>query len=152
VKQAYQHRYVVDENSGCWNWIGAVQSNGYGHLNNSGRIILAHRFFYEFYCGHIPKSKLVLHRCDNRICVNPEHLWIGTHKNNTLDMISKERGNFPGTNGERNGNAKLSSDEILSLKEMYLTRKHSRAEIARVFNSSWSTIDRIVRNESRRNG
>lgn len=87
--------YVYPEpNTGCWIWAGATMSVGYG-LFSIGRLkegrVLAHRFSYELAFGKIPSNKLLCHTCDNRWCVNPEHLFVGTHRDNTLDMVSKNR-------------------------------------------------------------
>ena len=78
----------------CWEWIGVRNHGGYGYLlkqysKKSG----AHQISFELHYGPIPKGMLVLHRCDNPGCVNPAHLFLGTHKDNTLDMIKKNRHN-----------------------------------------------------------
>lgn len=84
----------------CWPWIGSNFNNkGYGRLAKRGggrrRSRLAHRLAYSFAVGPIPKGKCVLHRCDNRKCCNPEHLFIGTIKDNNQDMWAKGRGKAP---------------------------------------------------------
>jgi len=74
--------------SGCWIWMGAIMSRGYGSLSR-GR--LAHRVSYEEFFGSIPAGKQVLHKCDVKCCVNPSHLYAGTHKDNVLDNIHRLR-------------------------------------------------------------
>ena len=83
---------------GCWNWRLSKDRLGYGRLKvqmgarESFRYTSAHRYAYELFVGPIPDGKHVLHRCDNRACCNPEHLFIGTHTDNMRDMHKKGRG------------------------------------------------------------
>lgn len=75
----------------CWPWTASRMRNGYGHIGVEGRTLAAHRVAYESAMGPIPKGLNVLHHCDNRGCCNPGHLWIGTQRENLLDMIAKGR-------------------------------------------------------------
>ena len=80
----------VDKTADCWVWQGPC-FKGYGYLGNNSKVFLAHRFAYESMNGPIPQGMFVLHRCDNRPCVNPSHLWLGTAKDNIRDCIAKGR-------------------------------------------------------------
>lgn len=81
--------------SGCWPWRGALDSDGYGALKDRGRSAKAHRVAWEIANGPIPRGEFVLHRCDNRPCVNPAHLFIGDAGANARDMVSKGRNYAP---------------------------------------------------------
>ena len=83
--------YVVRGN-GCWSWRGGRTKHGYGEIQHRGEKLMAHRVSYEKYVGPIPTGMLVLHRCDNPPCTNPEHLFLGTHVDNGRDMMQKGRG------------------------------------------------------------
>lgn len=78
----------------CWNWMASIKPNGYGQIGRGGRgagVVYAHRASWELVNGKIPDGLQVLHHCDNRRCVNPSHLFLGTQKDNIRDMLSKGR-------------------------------------------------------------
>ena len=77
--------------NGCWEWQGKITNVGYGEITHERKYVLAHRCSYKTFKGEIPKGMHICHSCDNKKCINPEHLWIGTQQENILDAMSKGR-------------------------------------------------------------
>lgn len=87
----YKERYIRRLDNGCWEWIGCRWKGGYGYLRPNRKIISAHRYMYELYKGPIPDGLDACHTCDNPWCVNPDHIWLGTHGENMKDAYRKGR-------------------------------------------------------------
>lgn len=92
MEQRFKKKYLINEHTDCWEWTAAINNIGYGmfRFNNNG-MRTAHRVSYELHKGPIPEGQVVCHTCDNPKCVNPDHLWTGTMKDNMRDMASKGR-------------------------------------------------------------
>lgn len=82
-------KYVPHIQSGCWLWEGSVMKNGYGEFHYNGSPIYAHRMSYLIYNGEFPDFALVCHTCDNKRCVNPKHLYLGSHSQNLVDRYTR---------------------------------------------------------------
>lgn len=122
----------------CWAWTGdRVSHEGYGRFWTGTRTMLAHRASWSIFRWKIPGKLWVLHRCDNPICVNPGHLFLGTPLDNVRDMTAKGRRNQ--NPGERNANAKLTDAQALEIKRRATNGEAQRA-LAREFSVSPTTI------------
>jgi hypothetical protein len=119
--------YVVDQ-SGCWVWQKSKTLAGYGKIYD-GRPADAHRVAYELFVGPIPSRLFVCHRCDTPSCVNPDHLFIGTHADNMKDMHQKGRARTHSLRGEAHPSAKLTQSQVDAIrlsaeKSSVLAQKH----------------------------
>ena len=129
----------------CWEWTASTR-NGYGHLGiASGKTVYAHRFSLAATGADIPPGMDVCHRCDNRLCVNPEHLFVGTRGDNLRDMAAKGRAG-PGPKpmlGESSPSAILSENDVQLIK--YYRRRVKGRDLARIFGVTPQTICDIHR-------
>lgn len=94
LKERFNSKYKKDK-SGCWLWTGSVSPTGYGRIAFKGTQHQAHRISYQLFKGDFDKSLFVCHTCDVRNCVNPKHLFLGTNKDNMMDMVKKGRNRNP---------------------------------------------------------
>lgn len=132
---------------GCWVWT-ACKNKGYGWFGvGNKKMKSAHRFSWELENGEIPNNFCVLHKCDNPLCVNPNHLFLGTLKDNTADMISKGRTNWLGKQGSENHRAKLSEEQIPIIRKMLVENLLTQREIGNIFGVSVMIINRIKTNK-----
>ena len=91
LHERFMNKIVINELSGCWEWQAAKNNIGYAFIRDGNKMRTAHRVSYELHKGDIPRGLCVCHSCDNPMCVNPDHLWLGTHKDNLTDMKLKGR-------------------------------------------------------------
>ncbi len=131
---------TVIADSGCWEYTGGLNGSGYGNIWDSGRTRSAHVVAYELGVGPVPEGLSVLHTCDNRKCVNPTHLFVGTTQDNIDDMISKGRDGFKGI---KNGRALLIEEHVNLIKYFLANTFLSQEAIAAKFNVSRSTVSAI---------
>lgn len=136
----------ADKSGDCWNWTASRFADGYGQFKLNKKNWRAHRLAYTLAHGEIPADMCVCHRCDNRKCVNPDHLFLGTVQDNVADMDSKNRrGATTKNNGSGCGMAKLTESDVALIRASY--PKVNGVQLARRFNVSNSTIYRILRNQ-----
>lgn len=130
---AYSKEFLLSRVSitDCWEWQGYVGTHGYGVLPDH---TLAHRAFYEFFVGPIKQPLIICHKCDNRLCCNPEHLIPGTHSDNTRDAFAKGRMHNPAL--------KLTDGDVEAIREL-LDKGVRQYEIAERFGVRPSMISRI---------
>lgn len=133
---------MPEPNSGCWLWTASYNRVGYGAIKVAGGMTVAHRASWEAHNGSVPSGLLVLHRCDNRACCNPGHLFLGTQQDNMDDM--RHKGRSPARQGERNGRAKLTAVQVDEIR----LASGSNTEIARRYGVAHQMISRIRRGEA----
>lgn len=112
--------YVVDEKTGCWDWMLHKDQTGYARMYFRGRTRKASRAYWTMAFGEIPSGLHVLHKCDNRACVNPDHLFLGTNDDNMADMVAKGRQ----CRGSKNGVAKLTEEDVAIIRSRATTETY----------------------------
>ena len=125
----------IKKTDSCWFWLGRKDDDGYGEIGLNGKILRAHRYAYELFKGEIDPELLMLHTCDKRDCVNPDHLFMGTADDNAKDMVKKDRQR----RGSSVGTSKLIEDEVLIIKSLIKNGLSDRS-IAPMFFVSECTI------------
>lgn len=142
----------------CWNWRGAITSSGYGNLTYCGNHVQAHRLAYALANGGISLAtgfrelgkakrynRFVLHKCDNRLCCNPAHLFLGSMRTNQLDAYSKGRKTQPKS---QHANAKLTSTQVMEIRRAYDLGEAMQTTLAKQFGVSQRVISLVVRRET----
>lgn len=149
VEERFLEKIEKNNITNCWNWIAHKGKDGYGtfrYSKNRNTTDRAHVFAYKHYIG--PTNNLyVLHKCDNRSCVNPEHLFLGTAKDNNVDMFKKGRANK--ARGSKAGASKLKEYQVEEIKELLKNPYHGQIrEISIKYNISESQTARIKHNQN----
>jgi hypothetical protein len=139
--QYFEERSMPEPNSGCWIWLGAT-NNGYGVARYRSKSKNAHRLSYELLNGvSVIDGIDVCHKCDNRACVNPDHLFLGTRKENMQDCARKGRIKPPlPLMGDESPNSKLNASQVISIR----SDKRSQRQIAKAYGVNRGTIAAIL--------
>ena len=127
---------LIEKGAKCWMWTGSVHHNGYGKWKR----FEAHRYSYELHKGPIPDGLLIMHSCDNPLCVNPDHLMPGTIADNIADCVQKGRN----ARGERMGSAKLTDASVAEIRQLYATGSYSARALGPVFGVSKTVILQVA--------
>jgi len=123
---------------GCWIWDAGKMPSGYGHFKFNGKTLKAHRIAWSLKHGEIPKGMQILHKCDIPSCVNPDHLFLGTHTDNMRDKVRKGRQ----TKGRGHWSNKLTESQVLEIKER-LGKGERQEAIAEQFGLCQATVSQI---------
>lgn len=142
----------VEKTETCWNWIGADRGNGYGCVKFKGKVWDAHRMSWFLTFGEIPKEMYVCHHCDNRKCVRPDHLFLGSPRMNVIDALNKGRivsvyKQEKQPKGEASGRSKLTLTQVQAIRKAYREEKVSYRKLAKRYNTFFTNIGRIVRED-----
>jgi hypothetical protein len=132
----------IKKENDCWIWQKSCFVDGYGQTSLKGKKVRAHRLSYFLFKGINPGKLYVCHTCDNRKCINPDHLWLGTAKKNTQDSIIKGRSVL--LKGEKSYSSKLTEKEVKEIKELLKNGMYQR-NIAKIYKVHQANICAINR-------
>jgi len=146
VEEHFRKYITKDKTTGCWLWTGHRHPFGYGVFTQGrNNNVAAHRVMYELVHGPLLNGSFhVLHHCDRPACCNPEHLFVGTQGDNRQDCIDKGRD----ARGAKQGLAKLSDEDVLTIRRLHNPQKRNGAEIARLFGLHRTNVYTIVRRKT----
>jgi|SRR5215469_9274703 len=137
---------LMDSNLGpCWDWTASKNQDGYGRMyagpGHKPKLVSAHIISWQIHYGSIPSGMNVCHRCDNPACTRPDHLFLGTRKQNMEDSARKGRMHI----GEASGNTHLTGKQVLEIRKLHASEGYSERKLARVYGVTGPTIGSILR-------
>lgn len=141
IRERFWSKVAVGRRDDCWEWVGGTFNHaGYGEFRLPTGHIGAHRQAWELVYGLIPENTCVLHKCDNPRCVNPAHLFLGTHADNVADKVAKGRGAC----GEKQGQSKLTAEKVIAIRDEYTGKRGEQPIIAKKYGVTQSVVSEIV--------
>ena len=143
IEVAFWRNVVPGAPNECWEWRGTINAQGYGTFKHRGQRYLAHRVSYELHLCSLLIGELACHTCDNRKCVNPNHLFSGTNLDNIRDMVAKGRNPF----GQRIHTTKLQESDVLEIRRLF-REGMSKAELGRRYGVHSTNIDALLRGQT----
>jgi len=136
---------LVHDATSCWDWQRSRGSHGYGQFyEERGKPLLAHRYAWTITHGAIPHGKYVLHRCDNKKCVRPDHLFLGTQADNMADMNAKGRHGKVALRGEQNPRAKLNIEAIQHIRANFIAGTRQQPGNALLFATKYGVARALI--------
>jgi hypothetical protein len=148
IERFWAGKQVVKD---CWVWQGMIDKHGYGSVTYQYRVKRVHRLAWELTHGPIPDGLSVLHTCDNRVCYNPDHLWLGTQKDNMRDMVAKGRarqGTHLSSPGEKHPMAKLTAVQVTEIRERYAAGGITLLTLGAEYGVTETNISMIIRRQT----
>lgn len=134
--ERFLNKIYIKNNDLCWEWQASKTKGGYGEFSLEGSVQYAHRIMWKLVYGEIPMNLHVLHNCDNRACVNPRHLFLGTNLDNIIDRVSKGRSS--------RSRAKLKESDVIEIRSLYTSGKYTQKELAKIYNIKRECISKII--------
>lgn len=146
--KSFQKRFhkKVLKSDGCWEWQASLNHGGYGQIGFNGGVLYAHRAAWILANGPIPDGLYVCHKCDNRKCCNPEHMFLGTFEDNMNDKVQKERQARP--IGEKSPTSKLTWEQVREIRERYKNETITQPVLAKEYGVSVSAISHALTNRT----
>jgi len=145
IKRFWNYVIIPNNLENCWIWNGPKNKFGYGIFYYNYNRVKAHRFIYSCYNGDFDKTLFVCHKCDVPSCINPNHLFLGTPKDNSQDMVDKDRS----PRGERSGTSKLTDNDVKQiLTDISLNKYNTILDISKNYNIKSMQIIRILNNQN----